>query len=96
MDPQTDRNDHHHLMDYRFDPIRWNIPEIAKHSEYGLNSVSVSTLQKCLQPVMEGLGQIDAAELLGLQHAAAELGPQIKEGYVLLDKRALCVIDIWN
>jgi hypothetical protein len=81
MDSQTDGNP---LMDNPFFPvpIRWNIPEIAKHSECGLSSVSVSTLQKCLQPVLEGLGQIDATELLGLEQVAAGMGPQIKEGYV--------------
>lgn len=78
MNPQTERN---RVTDNPFPlRIRWNIPEIAKHSEYGLSSVSVSALQQCLQPVLDGLGQIDATELLGLEHVAAGVGPQIEEG----------------
>lgn len=75
MNPQTEI-----LNNPSFPRIRWNIPEIAKYSECGLSSVSVSTLQRCLQPVLEGLRQIDATELLGLEYVT--VGPQIKEGYV--------------
>jgi len=62
------------------DPIKWALPAILKNCEQGLGAVSVANLQKCLQPVLDGLKRIDATDLLNLERVPDGQGPCVSDG----------------
>jgi hypothetical protein len=46
----------------------WTLPSIVLESSgQGLTHVSRETLERCMQPVLQGLAAIDAEELLSLE-----------------------------
>jgi hypothetical protein len=56
---------------------RWTIPDVVDNSgDHGLSDVAVETLSQCLQPVLDGLGDVDAETLLDLK----QLGQPGEEG----------------
>jgi len=71
-----------HLLDidihspvYPADALLWTLPAIVKESEnkdhQGLSSVSTETLQQCLQPILDGLANIDAEALMHLERVSS-------------------------
>ena len=49
------------------DGIEFTLPGIARDGDKGLGGVSKEVLEKCLQPVMRGLQNMDANSLLELK-----------------------------
>ena len=57
---------------YPADALQWTLPAIVKQSQNeGLSQVSTETLQRCLQPVMDGLVDIDAEALMHLERVSS-------------------------
>jgi hypothetical protein len=65
---------------------RWTIPDAVDGSGgRGLSDVAVDTLHKCLQPVLDGLGALDAEVLLELHRSppgadGEKGGPRVRDG----------------
>lgn len=51
------------------DGIELTLPGIARDGDHGLGGVSKEVLEKCLQPIMRGLQNLDATSLLELKQA---------------------------
>lgn len=71
------------------DGMEFTLPAIARDGDKGLGSVPKEILEKCLQPVMSGLQNMDAGSLLEMKQV--ERGARFAPGYVFpLWKIALC------
>ena len=67
------------------DPVSmpWSIPAIVKNADKGLEDVSLDTLQKTLQPVLEGLRSLKADDILDLERVPEGGGAEISSTYVV-------------
>jgi hypothetical protein len=62
---------------------RWTIPDVVDRSgDHGLSDVAVETLSRCLRPVLDGLGELDAELLLELKRLdrPGGEGPCVRDG----------------
>lgn len=59
------------------DSVPWSLRSIVSDSKSGLEGVSVETLRKALQPVLEGLRMINADDLLSLEQVQQGEGPRL-------------------
>ena len=55
----------------------YSLSDLLKH-QGGLDSIPQSILESCLEPVMQGLADMDAEALLELEHSHS--GPRIRDG----------------
>ena len=67
------------------DSVQWTIPALAEKSERGLETVSPEVLQQNLEPVLQGLEQIDPCDLFPLEKVAPGCGPRISDRYASED-----------
>lgn len=56
-----------HSPTFPSDAMEFTLPGIARDGDKGLGGVSKEVLEKCLQPVMRGLENMDANSLLELK-----------------------------
>lgn len=62
------------------DGMDFTLPGIAQNGDKGLGGVPKEVLEKCLQPVMRGLQNMDANSLLELKQV--QHGARLLSGYV--------------
>lgn len=60
------------------DAIEFTLPTLAENGETGLGNVPKDVLEKCLQPVMRGLENMDAKALLEMKEV--QYGASLKPG----------------
>jgi hypothetical protein len=61
-------------------PFDFTIPHIAQHGEKGLGDIPKDVLERCLQPVMRGLQNMDAQALLELKQVPPHEGARLRQG----------------
>ena len=61
----------------------WSIPAIVKNADKGLEDVSLDTLQKTLEPLLEGLRSLKADDVLDLERVPEGSGAEISSTYVV-------------